>query len=404
MLSDFSSGGPTLDGRLKPDCVAPGEQILSAQAHVNKPLSDKCDPPFKPEVEDDPSSLEGLFYLEGTSMSTPVVSGTVALLRQYFEEGWYPTGTPTQGNELNPTSALIKAVLLNGAQPLIGLQYSLSPMVQTLREYDPAQGFGRISLVDSLKLKKGKTVDLLACDDMLLNDTDSHEFDILIDTSNANCFAEELSATLAWIDPPAKEGCMHCVLNDLDLSITSSDGSELFFPNGLNSTDTKNNVERIRIAVTNGEIFKIRVNATNLSSTSQRYSLAVTGCLASETTCTPLPLQSTPSTQINSEDHGSPMQPFMNVTTSTVPPQQTTPSSQISDTQQNSTVSPTANYTHSSETPTFKVPPPGKGSPWRSVNDTQNGDSLTFTLPPKKGKFDKGKAVKRGTLGPKKRV
>jgi len=56
--SYFASRGPTGDGRLKPDLVAPGEKIISA-GH-----------------EDDAQEVQ----MSGTSMATPVVSAVVALL------------------------------------------------------------------------------------------------------------------------------------------------------------------------------------------------------------------------------------------------------------------------------------------------------------------------------------
>ncbi len=43
-----------------------------------------------------------------------------ALIRQYFEEGWYPTGTKIPMDKLEPSSALVKAVLLNGGQFMKG--------------------------------------------------------------------------------------------------------------------------------------------------------------------------------------------------------------------------------------------------------------------------------------------
>ncbi|HVV46662.1 MAG TPA: S8 family peptidase [Bryobacteraceae bacterium] len=71
-VSYFSSKGPTGDGRLKPDLVAPGERILSCAAGNTKesaadglPAAEK-DKPFQ-YVED-----------SGTSMAAPHVSGVIA--------------------------------------------------------------------------------------------------------------------------------------------------------------------------------------------------------------------------------------------------------------------------------------------------------------------------------------
>lgn len=66
-VSHFSSRGPTADGRSKPDCVAPGEQILSCR-HDPRPAKGA-----KPLTRDD------LYYkLDGTSMAAPHVSGLIA--------------------------------------------------------------------------------------------------------------------------------------------------------------------------------------------------------------------------------------------------------------------------------------------------------------------------------------
>lgn len=45
-------------------------------------------------------------------MATPIAAGSAALVQQYFQEGWYPTGVATATNKIQPSGALIKAVLL----------------------------------------------------------------------------------------------------------------------------------------------------------------------------------------------------------------------------------------------------------------------------------------------------
>ena len=208
-------------------------------------------------------------------------------------DGFYPTGWAVPSDSFVPSGALIKAVILNGGVELAGVDKvnSISPS----SHYDGAQGFGRVSLIDSLPLsgKNGIKAHIIDRKNILLND--QHKFQVSI-KKNSQCDTNVFSATLVWMDPPAAIGCKSCVLNDLDLYIKDINSGIEYYPNGHTSKDLDNNVERIRIDAKDSDRFEISVFASNLVTSSQKYSLVVTGCLNdgddTSPSITPSPIQS----------------------------------------------------------------------------------------------------------------
>jgi len=123
-LAAFSSRGPADDGRIKPDLVAPGTNIVSVRSQTSDDTGWG--------VYD-----SNYVYMGGTSMSTPLVAGAAVLVRERYvrHQGW------------NPSAALVKATLVNGAKDLSPGQYPDGPC----REIPPdspnsVMGWGRVDL------------------------------------------------------------------------------------------------------------------------------------------------------------------------------------------------------------------------------------------------------------------
>jgi len=270
-IADFSSRGPTSDGRTKPDLLAPGKAVLSAGALPNQ--VGECDPPKRPGAN---SARDGVFSTQGTSMATPVVSGTAAIIRQYFEEGWYPTGTRNESNiYTNPSGALIKAVLMNGAQFLKGVDNGGGGVTE-VQPHDNNQSFGRLALQYSIYLPGKTDIQLTVFDRRAVKDQESDKHLVEIDKSDG-CVSDNLSVTLVWMEPGSSPGCTKCVINDVDLSVEL--GGKTYYPNNLSGPDRSNSAERVIIGgVKDGDNATIIVTGYNLNQKYQKYSLVATGC------------------------------------------------------------------------------------------------------------------------------
>ena len=232
------------------DLVAPGHFIVAPNADPTR--FGECDS-TTPNVQYSLSSGNGGRYVSGTSMSSPIVAGSAAIIRQYFEEGWCNEkqccGSKACGLSFNPSGSLLKAILMNSAQPLSGgVQVVPDGAVldETLSEYDNKQGYGRLNLMNTLPLAGENKVQLMVVNDKGIRNGAKHDHIVNIDSSNG-CDSD-LRVTLTWFDPPGSVGCTSCVMNDLDLYIEEVFGDQKFYPNGLSSRDRKNTVERIRVS------------------------------------------------------------------------------------------------------------------------------------------------------------
>lgn len=210
-LAAFSSRGPTRQNRIKPDLVAPGTSILSTcsrDARIGDFWGRSTDPLF--------------CFMGGTSMATPLVAGCAAVVRQFFER---------DRNISNPSAALVKALLINGAVEISG-QYIPS---EAGAIPNSSQGFGRVDLAASVgPFPTNMTLEF-------------RDEDRALDTGEEEAISLNLSApsllkvTLVWTDAPGA-----ALQNDLDL-IVRAGGEERHgnLPAGSTAFDRNNNVEQV---------------------------------------------------------------------------------------------------------------------------------------------------------------
>jgi len=321
-LASFSSRGPTADGRIKPDVVAPGHHILSASAEPD--MVGECDSPSYPQAPactwNAPANttcvddvVDGVRFLAGTSMATPVTAGAAALIRQYFTDGYYPTGSKVSGNAISPSRSLVKAVLMNSGRGLTGVSAgSGSQSSRSSELFDNHQGFGRVTLADTLSLS-GSGLSTFVVNNEALNRNSNVNYEFTISSCSAT---SDFSVTLVWTDPTGNPNsiltetgqvtidgatysfpyCANCLVNDMDLKVTKSPGT-VYYPNGGSSKDSKNTAERVVIKnVSPGDIFTVNVRASNIYSSSQKFSLVASGCFSEQSFPDVTPSPTTPMT------------------------------------------------------------------------------------------------------------
>lgn len=236
-IAAFSSRGPTRDGRIKPDLVAPGTAIISTRSSLttsgyNKVLND--------------------YYAiaSGTSMATPLVAGAAAVVRQHLRENLGIT---------DPPAALLKAILMASTRDLSPGQYGTG----TQREIPPApnnvEGFGRMDVAAAT----GPALKVLAVNDSIRH---GRYADYVVNVPGGK---PEMRVVLVWTDPPGASTSSFQLVNDLDLSVYAPDGKRYI------SRLRRDNMETLYFANPVPGQWKFRVTGAKVKTSSQTYSLAL---------------------------------------------------------------------------------------------------------------------------------
>ena len=232
-MADFSGRGPTEDGRIKPDFVAPGTQILSTKSRSAGACgwgsfdSDYC-------------------YMGGTSMATPIAAGATALLLEHLIENEGIT---------NPTSSLVKAIFAASSHDMIG-QYSSPTIGAGYPIPNMHEGNGLLNMYGAVQTSffQGESVST--------GDNSGWSFTL-------PATPHDLQIGLAYIDPEATPGVTPYLVNDLDLAVKS--------PTGVwtSLNDDLNNLRVMNFSSPDAGTWEVHVNGTSVPTGPQFFSLAI---------------------------------------------------------------------------------------------------------------------------------
>ena len=251
VIAPFSSVGPTDDGRIKPDIVANGVGLYSSYE----------------------TSDTAYNSISGTSMATPTVTGSIALLNQHYKN--------LNGNDKNMTSATIKAILINTANEAGN---NLGP--------DYVFGWGLMNTEAAVEKITEATTNSIAIKEELLANNQTFTLQAIATGT------EPIKATVVWTDPAGTpvtdiftvlDNPTKMLVNNIDFKITNADGTEYFpwkldkdTPANAATNNTKNdtdNVEGISVGILPaGTVVTLTINHTGtLINNEQWFSLVTTG-------------------------------------------------------------------------------------------------------------------------------
>jgi hypothetical protein len=244
-MSSFSCWGPADDGRIKPDIVGKGVNLYSSSSGSNTAYE----------------------TMSGTSMSSPNVVGTAALLQQLYQQTH--AGTPMRASTL-------KGLIIHTADECgsnVGPDYKF--------------GWGLMNAE--------RAGNIIAEDDVMQNSIDE------LTLQNGGTYTRQVMAsgttplwvTICWSDPhgaiPAASLNPRTPLlkHDLDLKIEDEQGN-VYYPYKLNpespasaaTTDSKNyvdNVEKVYIANPTAGTYTITVNHEGTLTANQVFSIILSG-------------------------------------------------------------------------------------------------------------------------------
>ncbi|MBU4460215.1 MAG: S8 family serine peptidase [Verrucomicrobia bacterium] len=251
-MAAFSSRGPAADGRIKPDVVAPGTDILSCRSRV---ASNSAGWGVAPESTN-------YVFNGGTSMATPLAAGAAVLMRQYAVE---------RAGVTNPSAALLKAMLVGGARSLAPGQYGTNATREIpFASPNAVEGWGQID-VGGAVYPDGRLVRLF--DRIAPAEDETNTLAVTVAEAGRT-----LDVALSWIDFPAAAGAGATLVDDFDVEVVDPTGA-VWFANGGSGPDRTNTVETIRLPAAAAGAYEIRIIGASVPETGAVAAVYVRGAI-----------------------------------------------------------------------------------------------------------------------------
>ena len=240
-LANGSSRGPFHDGRIAPTISAHGTNVTSTA------------------FDDNNETGTGAYTYQtmgGTSMASPMVAGTMALMMEAYESDYLEQYGQTI-DTFTPMPALMRAIIIATSNDIIGFQGNSAELFNAAGVAGQAQratigpdyltGFGRLNVGASINLMQQSREDANGNNQPTgfrtgnIGDKEIHEFSFTISPDMASNQTDPLQIALVWDDVEANpitasSGATNPLLqNDLDIELISPEGI-IYYPWRLGHT------------------------------------------------------------------------------------------------------------------------------------------------------------------------
>lgn len=264
-MAAFSSRGPTDDGRIKPDVVAPGTWILSTYSGQYQQGYGTVTNPRNGLFQSDGWGIPvstGYKYFGGTSMANPIAAGGAVVVRDFYQKA----------HTHNASAALVKATLINSAVDLLdenndGVNDNDFPIPNV------HEGWGRIDLVNATD-NTAAWVDNTA--GLATGASASYAYTV--------AGGAPFKVTVVWTDFPSTEAAALNLVNNLNLVVTAPGGAVYrgnVFSGGWSQTggsaDIVNNVENVYVQSAAAGAWTVQVSGASVPQGPQPFALVVEG-------------------------------------------------------------------------------------------------------------------------------